>query len=379
MSSPMALSHVSADDSVPPPYSGVEDARLLPLSSSANESAQQVSDHEQPPFAEFSPFRPVGERHVNYICLFSRHNSISGTYYIDPAVPEVTPGLQRTSNIYCDALCAHRKNWKRAFGWNNASASETFRSGSSEANLQEINASFDTLHGAITLDIAVAGSASGASEPICKTEKMHAHVMASSRHGRINLNLFEIHPDRCLDLDVSTRHGAITVFLPPTFSGVMVFRTRRGRDGIVFLPELAKHVSIIRATDREVLAVLSSPNAQREPSATSHMQSQKTPGDGCVIIGTRHGKITVGISGVDHLNAMGALPGLFKKLGGLIEMKINTFVQAQVRALEAKLTGGEPQVQHGPMPDVSGTIAYASESKDIAKASSAIALRAETL
>ncbi|OCH85889.1 hypothetical protein OBBRIDRAFT_784171 [Obba rivulosa] len=344
VSSPVIVNSAIVDDSAPPPpYSSIRDAPLPPLPvAPADEPVQQmpVPEVETAPFTRFSPFQPLAEQHVNHICLFSKHNSISGTYHVDPVVPEVTPGLQKTNRLQRDALRSHRKNSKRAFGSSDATAGEPSISSCGKRNPQQMNASFRTRHGSVTLDIAVVGTASGALVPVHKADKVQARVMASSRHGRLNLNLFEIHPDRCVDLDISTRDGAITVFFPLAFSGPIAFRTRRGREGIMFLPELAKRASIVRATDHEVLVVLSSPDAQDAPAATSHVQFKTTPGDDCAMIGSRHGKITVGISGMDRLDNTVAPPGILQKIGGLIETSVTAFVQSHAKAIEAKLVGG---------------------------------------
>ncbi|EMD39349.1 hypothetical protein CERSUDRAFT_112989 [Gelatoporia subvermispora B] len=259
-----------------------------------------------------------------------------GTYYVDPVVPEVTPTLSKSDRMQRDAARAHHKNAKRAFGsWD---VGHDSKRSCGKRKPQEINASFRTRHGAVTLDVAVVGTESG-SPFISKDEKIPTRVMASSREGRVNVNLFEIHPGRCVDLDVTTRHGAITVFLPATFNGPIAFRTRRGREGITFLPEMARRTSIVRASDSEVLVVLTKSDSEHEPASTSHVQFQRTAGDDCALIGTRHGKILVGISGVDRLDTTVAPPSLLQKLGGLIESKVNTFLQTHAKAIEAKMLG----------------------------------------
>ncbi|KAF7795012.1 hypothetical protein EIP86_006156 [Pleurotus ostreatoroseus] len=100
---------------------------------------------------ENSVFQPSIQQHVNYVSLYSKHNAISGTYIIDPELP----GHLETIS---------QKLKKVAMMRNNITP----------------NASFETRHGAISLNLATAG---GTDIP------NKTYVQVASRHGRVNVNL----------------------------------------------------------------------------------------------------------------------------------------------------------------------------------------------
>lgn len=87
--------------------------------------------------------------------------------------------------------------------------------------------------------------------------------------------------------------GNIVVLLPPTFHGPVAFRTRSGRSNIIFLPAFAERARTLRGSDRETFVHLS-------PSAANAEISANSQGDDYCLISTRHGKIIVGLSGIDQ-------------------------------------------------------------------------------
>jgi len=178
--------------------------------------------------------------------------------------------------------------------------------------------------------------------------------MLSSRHGSITANLTTIHNGRCVDLDVSTRTGRITVFLPVTFSGMIAFHTRNGPKGINFMPAFAERMRIVRGSDREMLVVLSSVDTAAPSGSTLDANGTSREGDDYCAISTRHGKITIGLCGQDEASSArlndGGLIGKFealmeagaKQLGTMVEAgakNLETWVEAQAKALETTLTG----------------------------------------
>ncbi|KAI0923506.1 hypothetical protein AcW1_006444 [Taiwanofungus camphoratus] len=132
--------------------------------------------------------------------------------------------------------------------------------------------------------------------------------MASSRHGNVSINLFEIGADRCVDVDVSTRRGNIIVL--PAFDGTVAFRTRRGRSGFKLLPAFAQRARITRISGRKTLIALSSSNLDRHDFSTSPQDK----GDDYCVVSTRRGHITIGLSGVDQVPSSQE-PSLLKMLG----------------------------------------------------------------
>ncbi|CCM06190.1 uncharacterized protein FIBRA_08432 [Fibroporia radiculosa] len=260
------------DADAPPPYA---DAKAT--CASASSSKTPMSEDSAPPkvaqtSASVSALSSGVPQRVNHISLFSKRAPISGTYLVDPllAVPSAATGVLSRSSLG-KIEREHARNLRGSHDWmlgTHKSSSET-------------NAGFRTRDGNVDLDIAVAGSGAGD-----YGRKAKARVTASSRHGHVRVNLFEIQGGRCVDLNVSTRKGNIVVLLPPDFCGPITFKTRRGRGNINFLPAFSERARIVRATDRETAVIFSG------TSPTEDVQSV-VQDDSCVI-GTRAGRITVG-------------------------------------------------------------------------------------
>lgn len=138
----------------------------------------------------------------------------------------------------------------------------------------------------------------------------------------------EIHPSRCVDLDVSTRDGDITVYLPPEYNGVVAFRTRRGSSGITFLPAFAAHAEVVHGNDDEMLVSVS--------STVSHtgVSAPQEGADYC-IIGTRDGKITIGLHGQDDGSTVVQSKPLVGRVGGRLgtsTKQLGSMIQASTKA-----------------------------------------------
>ncbi|KAH9941993.1 hypothetical protein B0H21DRAFT_538944 [Amylocystis lapponica] len=266
-----------------------------------------------------SVFQSGTTQRVNDISLFSRDSPISGMYLVDPLLP--TPAL-----VSGFASARKLKNERRersverkhAKNMGHESRSRWF----GRARAPIVNAAFRTRQSAITLEVAVVGSPV-LTEPQGQTSKMRGRVMASSRHGNISVNLFELHHSRNVDLDVSTRSGNIVVLLPLNFNGTVCVRQRNG--GANLLPQFAARMRLVRATDREKLMVLDGGDL-----ADAQNQNQADSSDHCVI-GTRHGKVMIGLSGLDVVPRPVSGGGLLKLIGD--------YVQAGAKAIEQSLIG----------------------------------------
>ncbi|KAH9939050.1 uncharacterized protein BXZ73DRAFT_99731 [Epithele typhae] len=280
-------------------------------------------------------FQPHNPQTVNRFEVFSKHAPVSGasfvlpdslyappasrktmkgTYFIDPALPSPTSGLSRR-------MC---RKQDRAWG--------------KSRHKSDVHASFTTRHGALTLDLALVA-------PPFAYGREPTRVDVHSAHGRVLLDVHDAAPSRALDLLVETRHGKITVLLPPAFSGPLVIGTRRGNASL--LPGLAARARTLRATDRETLCVVSAPG--QPPNALVDVKAAD-PGQDRALVRSKHGKILIGISGVDREPEAARGGGLFETLGRILESQgaaFGTYVEGQARKLERKLTErGETIARH---------------------------------
>lgn len=123
---------------------------------------------------------------------------------------------------------------------------------------------------------------------------------------------------------MSTRDGDITVFLPVNFDGMVAFRSRRGTTSITFLPAFAGLARVVRGSNNEMLVSLS-------PTTLHTEVSTPTEGEDYCIIGTRDGRIKVGLYGRDEEAAAaqgGGIGGLVSALVGIGFKSAATIVQA---------------------------------------------------
>ncbi|KAI0326252.1 hypothetical protein GY45DRAFT_1356329 [Cubamyces sp. BRFM 1775] len=324
---PVGLSWLNpaAPEELPPP----------PYSPPAPQPGPSSPSLPQPQRTFSSAFTPQAVQTVNHFELFSKHNPIAGTYLIDPLLP--TPGFT------AGGLRKLRKKGGRAWG--------------KSACPNDIHASFRTRHAPINLDLAAVAESEGSS-PSLASAKVPTCIVVSSRHGRINLNLvrrvgstvlrtwliellqFEIQPGRSIDLNVETRHGKIVLLLPPTYDGPLMFHTRYA-SSVTFLPEFAARTRTLRATDRETLVVCTAPSASGAPSMPMPTPSIETATGDRVLVRTRHGRVIVGISGLDRVEDAAVNGNLFQKLGELFEVGgklLGRYVEGHASALERKLT-----------------------------------------
>ncbi|KAH9893569.1 hypothetical protein C8Q73DRAFT_761616 [Cubamyces lactineus] len=257
----------------PPPYS-------------LSTSPASASNLAPPQRAPSSILTPQTAQTVNHFEMFSNHNPISGTFLVDPTMP--TPG------ITVSGLRKVRKKSTKA--WRKSSRPD------------DIHASFRTRHGNMNLELAAVARSKGPAVPTSAGDKIPTCIAVSSQHGRININLFEIQLGRSVDLHIETQHGKVVLLLPPSYDGPVMFQTR-SINSITLLPEFAARARTLRATDRETLLVCG-------PSSNDvSVLNTDTKIRDRALVRTQHGRIIVGISGIDKLEEATPRGGLFQKLG----------------------------------------------------------------
>lgn len=247
----------------PPPY--VEGSRPIGAIGEPGSSRRPEPVHQN------SVFQPSTQQHVNYVSLYSKHNSITGSYIINPELPGSPLAHTAFFGKRCDK---HGRSMK--------------------SNITP-NASFHTRHGQISLNLATAGGTNVHNKTF---------VQVSSRHGRVNVNLFALQPNKHICLEVMTRHAPIVLFIPPNFQGALHLRTRNGQ--VKFLPAFANQARVINADDEGALVLFGQGEISLAEPTTDGL-------DYCSLV-SRHGKLTIGISGVDQIDTA-AGGNLMKKLG----------------------------------------------------------------
>ncbi|KAJ8472578.1 hypothetical protein ONZ51_g8418 [Trametes cubensis] len=303
-----------------PDIIGTEKTATIPPEGS---SAQTYSE-ELPPPPPYWPQRSSNSISSSQVAQTVNHlelSSVHRTYLIDPTLP--TPGIT-------DELRKLHIQKKRTEAWGNASTCP-----------DDIHASCRTHFASISLDLAVVGSESEG--PILSgTLTVPTCIAVSSRHGRINLNLasdFEIHHNRSIDLSVESKHGRIVLFLPPFYEGPVTFQTRI-TSSVSFLPAFAARLRTLRATDRETVVVCRAPPDGAASSASTFEPHNVDGSRNRVLVRSRHGRIIVGISGVDKVDEAAIGGNVFQKLGNFFEMKgrrIEQYLEGRTSALETKL------------------------------------------
>ncbi|CCM01362.1 uncharacterized protein FIBRA_03412 [Fibroporia radiculosa] len=317
MAESMAIAQSPVSDA-PPPYesrhSSVRKDMVQAVPTSVSRSPSTLNSGF--PTSPTSQYLPAAEdakpRTINHVSLYSRREAVYGTFLVDPNIPE-TPLDTRIfpSEKPCEYEIkkrdrsverAHARNSRRAFGsvshGNDDSPCDKNKD-SCRDRIAPVNAAFRTRHGMINLDLAIVNS--GAASAIShEAKKTRGRVLLSSRHGRIDVNMYDIEHDCCVDLDVSTRFGDINALLPPTFDGTLAFAIRK-RSKVSFLPVFASRARVVRESDHEVLVVLSRPTPASLAVGSDTMSNRLLDGGDRCVIRTHDGKITVGFSGLDSL------------------------------------------------------------------------------
>jgi len=129
--------------------------------------------------------------------------------------------------------------------------------------------------------LAVAGPSTGSGT------KAVVRLVAGS--GDILVQLLNMQALKHIHLEAYSKSGKVTIFLPRNFRGPLQLKTRKGT--FVFLPALTETMRILNAEDHEALVLVGDQSAPDMPGSP-------VMGDYCQL-GTKSGKITVGLSGED--------------------------------------------------------------------------------
>ncbi|KAI0791974.1 hypothetical protein C8Q75DRAFT_753847 [Abortiporus biennis] len=245
-----------------------------------------------------SLFQSPAQQQVNHVRLESRHNAISGSYILNPELPGA-PIAPHPCRHHRDRFPSGRKHRSAL-----------------HKDMSPPNASFTTRHGSISLNIATAGD----NDTVTKS-----HVQVASRHGKCNVNIFQIQPNKHVNLEVFTRHGNITVFIPPNFNGVLNLHSRKGV--VTFLDGFSRLARVVNGNDYEALVLFGSENLSLADLGSPNV-------DTCWL-STRSGKLTIGVSGVDHVDDAQNTNMLVKKLDSFTTKMWGT----DVSKLSVKLLG----------------------------------------
>ncbi|EIW58105.1 uncharacterized protein TRAVEDRAFT_47283 [Trametes versicolor FP-101664 SS1] len=198
---------------------------------------------------------------VNGINLYSKKDTITGSYSIDPAISNThslnDPDAKAAEREYAHEAGRAENGW--SWDW-----------GLKQVGFKSYNACLQSV-------------------------KTPAFVSVSSRHADIVVNVIEVQPGRSLQLDVGTRTGNILVLLPASFTGCIVFHSGDlDNYHTMLLPNLAPLSTVVQKTDRETTVSVNGPSQVQDGS---RLQAKDQD---CCVISTRTGRVAVGLSGVDQ-------------------------------------------------------------------------------
>lgn len=98
------------------------------------------------------------------------------------------------------------------------------------------------------------------------------------------------------------------LFIPPNFQGALRLHSRSGN--VKFLPAFAQRARVVNADDEGALVLFG------DGELSSIVESTSEGLDYCSA-STRHGRLTIGVSGVDHLEVANE-GNLLKKIGTMM-------------------------------------------------------------
>ncbi|KAH8093221.1 hypothetical protein BXZ70DRAFT_1010450 [Cristinia sonorae] len=272
----------------PPPYN--------PQDAPNTSNAAVASNSGRPqPTRQTSHLQQMAQQEINYLVLDTRHSSISGSYILNTELP-------------ASQLMSHRRRY--ALDRKNK---KHFR------DKEPPNMSVHARHGSIHLDLATGGQTNAASR---------AHVQVSSQHGRIHVNLHALQENKHVCLEVSTRSNLMVVYIPKNFRGALKIRTVRGN--IKFLPEFQRLSRLVNASDSDALVLF----GQGLPPQVDLSDASI---DSC-LLSSRHGRIIVGVSGVDHFDEVpgGGLMEKISELSMALFENVSTMLLQPLPLLQAK-------------------------------------------
>jgi len=237
------------------------DSKLLPKINEMHmaDNPPAYTTHPGVPPAMSTSSHPPPAPTVDQVHIFSRHEDIKGTFYIDPHVPLLDQSRRR---------CRRKSQ-------------------------QLPHASFRTRKADISIDLGTTGDIYDAKK---------ANIDVATHKGDIKINLLPMLPIRPIGLDVTSRKGNIVLFLPVTFSGVVHLMTRKGK--MLVLPALASTMKVVKTSDKEIIFMIAPKNPQNGADNSSETTLCQ--------LNTRKGTVVVGLSGHDQYASP---PSFWKKLG----------------------------------------------------------------
>jgi len=260
-------------DTQPPPYASSSHSRHP-------SAAQPKPDHIRRPSSTLKPLQAsvisnvsIHNGSTNHVAIKTKNEPIHGQFSIDPTLP--IPDL---------ASEFKSKRGKRRKG-------NSFRPDDD----MKTNALFETRKGFINLDLRVVGQTKGDAK---------ARVDIRTDQGDVHINMQEIQEQRNVSIDIETRRGNITLFIPRTYDGPINLYSKQGN--LIFLPVLTSRMRIIKAKEDEALVMIvpsngasgsriSGPGGSRMGAA-----AQLYDGD-FARLSSRTGTIIVGLLGEDRI------------------------------------------------------------------------------
>lgn len=256
-------------------------AMLIQDEKASSSSHHDIPDCSPPPYSDSVSGSTVvstalaNAPTVQTIRLEKHHESISGTYIIDPESGDDEPSALRGFAARHSDLVGLRK----AAGFLSAAPHAVFRN----------------RFGSIFLTLATKGS----------SEQCHRTIVdVSTRHGDIAVNLSSIYPGKRITLNVTSRRGKIVVLLPPTFRGDVQIRGSK-LGGYDILPGLSSSIRSMNGKKTKMLLLI----GDNIPTAEG---SEST--DHCCL-SSRHGRIVLGLSGQDSMPIPQREDNIWRKIG----------------------------------------------------------------
>ena len=110
-------------------------------------------------------------------------------------------------------------------------------------------------------------------------------------------------------MEAACQTGPIVLFVPPNFQGALKLHLRP--NNIKFLAGFQQRARVVNADDKSAFVLFG------DSDLSSAIEPTSDGLDYCSVK-SRHGSLTIGVSGVDHLAAAVAETSLIKKLGTMV-------------------------------------------------------------
>ncbi|KAF8587933.1 hypothetical protein K439DRAFT_1630252 [Ramaria rubella] len=223
---------------------------------------------------------------TNYLFVKTRQEPVTGLFHIDPELQTVA--LDKTGATAVDRRhynCKHRQRHRHH-------GSKSFKK---RFDLPDPNAIFEARQGDVSLDLSIVARP--------QATNSRTLVQAMTRQGNIDIKIRQIHPQRRLNMEVTSRKGNILVLIPRSFSGYIQVYSKHGQ--LVFLPVLALAMNLVSRHEREAQTVVGDAITSLPPNGA------EWEGD-TLHVASRHGDVFVGY--VDEDQKPAVEPGFWKKL-----------------------------------------------------------------